>query len=289
MLEKKHWFRVWLVNRFPVLRKIKGIYVGLNERNKLNVLSTFPMYAPNSAGEYKDKSVITLQTINRVFPCLSHLAQSIHGNNFCVSDIASFPKTGSEKNSAVKLESLFNLHGSDKANHHYHYLYGSILQKPEEITSILEIGLGTNNIDVVSNMGPKGQPGASLRAFRDYCTKARIYGADVDKRILFSDDRIETFYVDQTITRTFLDLHSRIAQPLDMVIDDGLHSPDTNIETLRFGLEIVKPGGWVIIEDIAEEALSIWQTVAALLPENHFQVHILKSKGPIVFAVKRLQ
>ena len=46
-------------------------------------------------------------------------------------------------------------------------------------------------------MGPKGKPGASVRAFRDYFTKAQIFGADIDSEILFSEKRIKTYEVDQ--------------------------------------------------------------------------------------------
>ena len=69
--------------------------------------------------------------------------------------------------------------------------------------NILEIGLGTNNVDVVSNMGRDGIPGASLRAFRDYLINSKIYGADIDKSILFSEERIETYFVDQTNDTSF--------------------------------------------------------------------------------------
>ena len=55
--------------------------------------------------------------------------------------------------------------------------------------NIFEVGLGTNNVDVPSNMGKDGKPGASLRAWRDY-----FPNADIDTRILFKEDKIQTFY-----------------------------------------------------------------------------------------------
>ena len=73
-----------------------------------------------------------------------------------------------------------------------------MLTPREEISNLLEIGLGSNNTDLVSSMGKEGKPGASLRAFRDFCINAEVIGADIDKRILFKEDRIKTFYVDQT-------------------------------------------------------------------------------------------
>ena len=43
-------------------------------------------------------------------------------------------------------------------------------------------------------MNINGKPGASLRAWRDYFENALIYGADIDKNILFKENRINTFF-----------------------------------------------------------------------------------------------
>ena len=107
-----------------------------------------------------------------------------------------------------KLTELMNLHGSDKGgknNHHnYSEYYSEIFfNKRKEIKNFLEIGLGTNNINLPSNMGATGVPLASLRAWKDYFKKADIYGADIDKNILVNENRIKTFFVDQTTEYSF--------------------------------------------------------------------------------------
>ena len=51
-------------------------------------------------------------------------------------------------------------------------------------------------------MGKYGKPGASVKAFRDFFSNANIYGADIDKEILFKEHKISTFYVDQTNINT---------------------------------------------------------------------------------------
>ena len=79
--------------------------------------------------------------------------------------------------SADELGELFNKYNSDKANnpkkprfHNYHFLYNSILKQlgRNERLNVLEIGLGTNDINVASNMGEEGSPGASLKSFYLY-------------------------------------------------------------------------------------------------------------------------
>ena len=37
-----------------------------------------------------------------------------------------------------------------------------------------------------------GSPGASLRVWKDFFSNAKIYGSDIDKDILFNEDRIFT-------------------------------------------------------------------------------------------------
>ena len=105
-------------------------------------------------------------------------------------------------------------------------MYASILDEIENPKNIFEIGLGTNNSDVVSTMGSNGKPGASLKAFKEYLPHANIYGGDYDKRILFNEKRIKTFFIDQTNPTTFDDLDKVLSKDFDLMIDDGLHAPN---------------------------------------------------------------
>ena len=52
--------------------------------------------------------------------------------------------------------------------HNYHLIYGSLFKKNNKVKKILEIGLGTDDEKIISNMGRYGKPGASVRAFRDF-------------------------------------------------------------------------------------------------------------------------
>jgi len=254
---------------------------------QLNIHKTFPTFLPSSGGQARQLTDLTILSINQTFPFLASLLKSLNVDH-PIETIEEF--VGEENiNQVKKFKELFDQYGSDKANiHNYHRIYASILKNTNKELSILEIGLGTNNSDVASNMGLKGKPGASLRAFKDFLPLARIFGADVDKRILFTSDRIETFYVDQIKPETFNNLRDKLPSSLDLVIDDGLHSPNANIATLEFGLSMIKINGWVIVEDIRLEALDIWKVISALLVEN-YKVHIIKCQAAYVFAVNRLR
>lgn len=190
---------------------------------------------------------------------------------------------------ARELAELFASHGSDKSTtHDYHVIYAGLLsRRRREELRLLEIGLGTNNVMVPSNMGPDGTPGASLRAFRDWAPEARVYGADIDKNILFCEERIATDHVDQTSTDSLASLTEVLPEEqFDLIIDDGLHSPWANVNTLNFALPLLAPGGAFVVEDILDQYLPAWEIAAALL-RNSYSCRLIRCSRESVFLVER--
>ena len=59
-------------------------------------------------------------------------------------------------------------------------------------------------------MTSDGKPGASLRVWKDYFINSRVYGADIDKSILFEEDRIKKFYVNQLDSSSIKEMWSNI-------------------------------------------------------------------------------
>ncbi len=155
------------------------------------------------------------------------------------------------------LTELMNKYGSDKGgnNDHHNYAdYYSLLfnKKRFHIKKLLEVGLGTDDKNMASNMSSlNGKPLASVRAWRDYFPNAQIYGADIDKNILKDEERIKTFYVDQTDPRTIDDLFKNIgATDFDIILEDGLHEFNANICFFENSIEYLSPTGTYIIEDV---------------------------------------
>ena len=159
------------------------------------------------------------------------------------------------------LKRLFDEHHSDKSQpHKYHIVYGQILHQLGRMRSlrILEIGLGTNSSGAVGSMAKQfgskkgyARPGASHRAWRDFLPNASVFGADLDRKALFSEERIDTEEVNQLVPESVDKLYTRFgAQPFDLFIDDGLHSIAANMVTLNFALRHVRLGGYIVIEDV---------------------------------------
>ena len=188
---------------------------------------------------------------------LRHLIRKIKYNiKFLnkIKDISLNYSVNSKTNS--QLTDLMNLYGSDKGgknNHHNYSEYYShiFFNKKKYIKKFLEVGLGTNNINLASNMGEDGKPLASLRAWRDYFVNAEIYGADIDKNILKDEERIKTFFVDQTDPATISEMFKKIGvDKFDVILEDGLHEFNANICFFENAINFLEDDGMYIIEDV---------------------------------------
>lgn len=167
-----------------------------------------------------------------------------------------------DKHSA--LAKLCDRYGSDKGSltdgshpypwtpHTYSDYYEMIFSPIRfNISKVFECGIGTNNSKLASNMSATGEPGASLRVWRDYFPNAQIIGADIDKDILFEEERIKTFYIDQTDPKSIQDFWNSVNQDnFDLILDDGLHTTDAGIKLFTHSYKKLAPLGFYIIEDV---------------------------------------
>ena len=162
----------------------------------------------------------------------------------------------SSGNTNQELKKLMDFYGSDKGGknnqHNFAQYYSDIFNnKKEKVKNFLEIGLGSNNLDVPSNMGVDGKPLASLRAWRDYFINGNIYGADIDKNILKNEERIKTYYVDQTNPTSIKEMFKNIGiSKFDIILEDGFHEFNANICFFENSIEYLTDDGVYIIEDV---------------------------------------
>jgi len=190
----------------------------------------------------------------------------------------------SETRDSQDLANLFNMYGSDKSKtHNYHVIYASLLNRNAQL-NIFEIGLGTNNPRLISSMGVNGKPGAAERAFRDWAPNGNIFGADIDRETLFTEERIQTFFVDQTNPEVLKDLSTKLP-PIDLVIDDGLHTPRANLNVINFALPLLKENGAIVIEDIVARYLPFWRIAVSIL-SLRYDCQFVQMKSEAVLIVK---
>ena len=168
------------------------------------------------------------------------------------------------KNNADLLSLLCDQHGSDKGEaragdhpypwpaHTYADYYSRLYSHCRaSVKRVFECGLGTNNPSLQSSMGAHGRPGASLRVWRDYFPNAVVYGADIDRAVLFTEERITTYYIDQLDPRAIGEYWRQVgAVDFDFMIDDGLHTLEAGTCLFTHSIAQLAPNGIYVIEDV---------------------------------------
>jgi hypothetical protein len=169
-------------------------------------------------------------------------------------------KAGSiDKVTDTELCKLYQKFGSDKKGkppqpeHNFPNFYINFFKPLKtEAINIFELGLGTNNTSLPSNMGANGKPGASLYAVEEYFPNANIFGADIDNQILFQTSRIKTYYCDQRDAESVKSMWNNtdlINKQMHFIIEDGLHTVEASYNFLINSLHKLTPGGIYFGED----------------------------------------
>ena len=145
---------------------------------------------------------------------------------------------------------------SDKnTNHSYISDVYEELLKPyrESAKVILEIG---------------AYDGGSLYMWKEYFKQAQVIGIEIAKRVDIKDARIKQIIANGYDPETLKLLPSEI----DIAIDDGPHSLQSQIKFIELYLNLIKPDGLLIIEDIAEASV---EELKKHIPESHKNKYIL--------------
>jgi hypothetical protein len=189
-------------------------------------------------------------------------------------------------NPPTPLCEIMNRHGSDKGNGHHNYtkLYHEMFKfQRNEPLNILEIGIGSINTSIPSNMrggelGAYYQPGASIRAWREYFPFAQIFCCDIDNAIINifdHDDKITSFHFDQY---KHDDIHLLFSEgnvlhnvKFDLIIDDGLHFFPINCNVMKNFIPFMKESGTYIIEDIIHSEYNYRYIDVQILNQMNYQ------------------
>lgn len=214
------------------------------------------------------------QSINDVYEDLKNLRNELELHRktaAAVANVVNFPGCG-----YGELAILCDRHGSNKGSlskagrHHPYYpmpphtyteiyeiLFSAIRYSAR---NIFECGIGTNDVTKHGNLSIKCKPGASLRVWRDYFPNADIWGGDIDKNVLFSEERIKTGYMDQTSPETIERFFASAGvKAFDVMLDDGLHTFDAAKCLFDHASQYLAPEGFYIIEDLTPQFLTKFQ------------------------------
>jgi SAM-dependent methyltransferase len=130
-----------------------------------------------------------------------------------------------------------DIHNTDKFTLGYVDEFYDPLFTPirDDVKNVLEIGI---------------QNGLSIKLWRDFFPNAQIYGADIERLVdLSGEERITTYYCDAYTKAMSNSLEDN---KFDIIIDDGPHTYDSMVFFLQNYLPKVKPGGYLVLEDIVD-------------------------------------
>ena len=129
----------------------------------------------------------------------------------------------------------------------YYFLFSN---QRLNIRKVFELGIGTNKV-FRDELRRKSLPGASLRVWKEFFIKAKIFGADIDENTLFREKRIQTFHVDQFDSKSIKKMWKKIKfKNFDLMIDDGCHQFDGTINFFLNSIDFLSKSGFYIIEDV---------------------------------------
>ena len=140
------------------------------------------------------------------------------------------------------LKRLAQIYCSDKWSHHWycqHYERHFAPLRKKAIV-LLEIGIG-------GYANPKSG-GASLRMWRTWFPRGRIYGIDLEDKSPHNEGRIRTFRGDQSDEKFLASVIAEIGTP-DIIIDDGSHLNDHVIKTFKLLFPLLADQGIYAVED----------------------------------------
>lgn len=172
-------------------------------------------------------------------------------------------------------------YGTDKCpqiGHLYTPFYFELLKdKRDSVRKVVEIGIGTPKY--MHYESTHYVTGASLYMWRDFFPHAMVYGADVLPESLIEDERIKTFFCDETKKEDVERLIGEVGGDIDLFVDDALHVKELQIALCKMVMPMVKRDVIYIIEDVGFP-----NTITAALSEYDCLVKELnytaKTSGP---------
>lgn len=128
--------------------------------------------------------------------------------------------------------------GTDKESQHYYvssFYDRAFLPYKEKEVNVLEIGINT---------------GGSLLLWKDYFTKGKIFGVDVNNCLSRPIEEFSKIYIsfEDGYTQNYINK----TPGFDIIIDDGPHTLHSQIQCLNLFLPKLKTNGLLVIEDIED-------------------------------------
>jgi hypothetical protein len=136
-----------------------------------------------------------------------------------------------------------NIHRRSTKYRNYFALYDLIVADIPENPCVMEIGIAN---------------GGSLETWRQlFPVPSRIIGVDLNQRVSeLRKDGFEVYILDTGKSEEWSVLTNELSGKVDLLVDDGGHTNLQQIQAVIHGVNLVKPGGWIVIEDLHASAMN---------------------------------
>jgi len=143
--------------------------------------------------------------------------------------------------SNLKMLALF--YGTDKwTTHDYIDIYNGLFAPlRKQRLNILEIGVG--------GYGDPWAGGGSLRMWRTFFSRSRIFAIDIEDKRAHDERRIKTFQGSQDDEQFLNDVADKVGR-IDLIIDDGSHICRHVIKSFEVLFPKLASGGLYVVEDV---------------------------------------
>ena len=117
--------------------------------------------------------------------------------------------------------------------------------------------------------------GGGLLSMRDFFEKSYLWGVDIDKDTFVDSERIvKCDWADQLKTKTLKKNAENFNTKFDLIVDDGWHHPESQINSLISYLPYLSQKGTYIVEDIVHYHYSkYFKKVVKILEDKGFEVN----------------
>lgn len=158
---------------------------------------------------------------------------------FAEVDFLDHPREPKPNDQNSPLIRIGNAYKPTKIRHNYLPRYAHVFDAiRHDVKVFVEIGVQTD---------------ASIKTWKEYFPRARIIGIDIDPDgSKYAEDRIEILIGDQRDPKFLLDAIKHIGEPIDIVVDDGLHTADAIMASFKYLYPALSSYGIYAIEDIVD-------------------------------------
>lgn len=170
---------------------------------------------------------------------------------------------------------IMDRNGSNK-NHRQHVIYTPFYDAmfgSMDVRYVMELGIGSQDPAMPYSMnGQATVPGGSLRGWREAFPRAMIFGADIDEKVIFREDRIITYHADVNDRDSLRQMWKKVMEEtngsmMQLIVDDAVHEISSNRTCFEESFGMLEQGGFYVIEDVLQTKAnleSFWSWMSEL-------------------------